>query len=104
MGITQQAYSRIEKSTMIGSELLAKVAKALGVEVSLLVSVDEESLINNLTGNHTTNIQVVLNYVITTNEKCALPDLTELTRNIEELARRAMNNGMNDGVSGAQSL
>ena len=104
LNITQQAYSRIERCQAIGAVTLSKVAKALGVEVSFLTSLDEKKLINGISGNHSTNIQFVLNFEINSSEQYALPDLTELTRNIEDFARRATNDRQNNGHSGSTSV
>ncbi len=103
LGISQQAYSRIENRNTIREATLAKIAKEFGVEVTFLTSPHVERVANSISGNHSTNIQIVLNFEISSNQKCAIPDLTELTRNIEELARRAMNN-ISDDFSGAQSF
>ena len=103
LGISQQAYSRIEKRSTIREATLTKIAKEFGVEVSFLTSPDVEQVANSISGNHSTNIQIVLNFEINSSEKCSMPDLTELTRSIEELARRAMNDGISDDFSGAQS-
>ncbi len=104
LDITQQAYSRIENSDTIGAVTLTRVAKALGVEVSFLTSLDEDKLIDSMSGNHSTNIQIVLNFEINSNENYSLPDLTELTRNIEDFARRATNDRQNNGHSGSTSV
>ena len=104
LDITQQAYSRIENSHAIKAVTLTKVAEALGVEVSFLTSLSEEKLVDSISGNHSTNIQIVLNFEINSNEKYSLPDLTELTRNIEDFARRATNDRQNNGHSGSTSV
>ena len=104
LGISQQAYSRLENRSTIREATLAKIAKEFGVEVSFLTSPDVERVANSISGNHSTSIQIVLNFEISSNQKCGIPDLTELTRNLEELARRAMNNNISDDFSGAQNF